>query len=364
MDLADQVEVVYAISPSPQRRRAFAERFAFALGDSLEPVLQDRSVEVAAVLTPPNTHLHIVTALARAGKHILLEKPLEVASERAEALVRVCADAGVTLGVVLQHRFKPAAERLAAILAAGGIVLGTGANEGKIALIRRRRYGPETALPKGKLAQGEDPAGAALREVREETGVEARPLGMVGVVSTVFEENTHTYLLWLMEPVAGDPNADGAEVDHCCFLPFEELIRREDVAELVRYLAGRLRIDELITHHSAHYLDDSIGMVVRSSPEPTFWPHDPERLCETSWARLVWTDLRDRMREAAVLACNDRERYDALADRARRRMETYAGLNAATTALGRALHHLERWSTRVPEGRPRAGICLPAGMSR
>jgi UDP-N-acetyl-2-amino-2-deoxyglucuronate dehydrogenase len=121
VDLADKVEVVRAISPSPQRRQAFAERFAFALGDHLQPVLQDDNVEIAAVLTPPNTHLEIVSALARAGKHILLEKPLEVASQRAEALVRVCADAGVTLGVVLQHRFKPAAERLAAILKAGGL---------------------------------------------------------------------------------------------------------------------------------------------------------------------------------------------------------------------------------------------------
>ena len=49
----------------------------------------------------------------------MLEKPLEVSTTRAEQLVAACHDAGVTLGVVLQHRFKPAAERLAAILRAG-----------------------------------------------------------------------------------------------------------------------------------------------------------------------------------------------------------------------------------------------------
>ena len=121
LDLADRVEVSHAISPSPQRRQAFSRRFAFALGDSLEPVLRDDSVEIAAVLTPPNTHLEIVTQLARAGKHVLLEKPLEVSSARAVQLVETCRDAGVTLGVVLQHRFKPAAERLAAILKAGAL---------------------------------------------------------------------------------------------------------------------------------------------------------------------------------------------------------------------------------------------------
>jgi UDP-N-acetyl-2-amino-2-deoxyglucuronate dehydrogenase len=68
------------------------------------------------VLTPPNTHLEIVEQLARAGKHILLEKPLDVSTARAERLVAACREAGVTLGVVLQHRFKPAAERLATLL--------------------------------------------------------------------------------------------------------------------------------------------------------------------------------------------------------------------------------------------------------
>ena len=150
IDLADQVEVVRAISPSRQRRQAFAEHFAFALGDSLEPVLQNDNVEIVAVLTPPNTHLEIVTALARAGKHILLEKPLEIASERAEGLVRVCADAGVTLGVVLQHRFKPAAERLAAILKAGGLGQIVGAST-SLRLWRPQSYYDEPG--RGSLAR-------------------------------------------------------------------------------------------------------------------------------------------------------------------------------------------------------------------
>lgn len=57
-----------------------------------------------------------------------------------------------------------------AILAAGGIVKGQGENDGKIALVRRRRYAGEIGLPKGKVKQHEDVAAAALREVREETG--------------------------------------------------------------------------------------------------------------------------------------------------------------------------------------------------
>src|SRR4051812_36063054 len=121
IDLGDRVEVVHAMSPSAARRAAFASRFPFSTTGDLGAILEDRNIGAVAVLTPPNTHLEIATELARAGKHILLEKPLEVSTARAEQLVAACADAGVTLGVVLQHRFKPAAERLAAILKDGAL---------------------------------------------------------------------------------------------------------------------------------------------------------------------------------------------------------------------------------------------------
>ena len=116
LDLQDRAEVACAMSPTAARRAAFATRFPFPTADNLDHILADRSIGVAGVLTPPNTHLEIASALARAGKHVLLEKPLDVSTARAEQLVAACRDAGVTLGVVLQHRFKPAAERLAAIL--------------------------------------------------------------------------------------------------------------------------------------------------------------------------------------------------------------------------------------------------------
>lgn len=119
LDLADRVEVAYAVAPSAVRRQGFSSRFSFPTTDSFQQIVDDRSITAVAVLTPPNTHVEIVEALASAGKHILLEKPLDVSTARAERLVTACRAAGVTLGVVLQHRFKPAAERLATVLREG-----------------------------------------------------------------------------------------------------------------------------------------------------------------------------------------------------------------------------------------------------
>ena len=63
---------------------------------------------------------------AAAGKHVLMEKPLDVTTARAEELVAACRKAGVTLGVVLQHRFRPAGMQLAQILKDGelGAIVG------------------------------------------------------------------------------------------------------------------------------------------------------------------------------------------------------------------------------------------------
>lgn len=118
-DLADKVEVVHAFSPSTARRNAFAAHFPFPTCDSLDTILNDESVEAVSVLTPANTHRDIGLACARAGKHVLMEKPLDITTGRAVELVEGCRAAGVKMGVVLQHRFRPAGLRLAQILSEG-----------------------------------------------------------------------------------------------------------------------------------------------------------------------------------------------------------------------------------------------------
>lgn len=121
IDLADRVEVAHAFSPSAARREAFAAKFPFPLADRLETILEDRSVDAVAVFTPANSHRDIGLACARAGKHVLMEKPLDISTARAVELVEGCRAAGVKMGVVLQHRFRPAGLRLAEILATGDL---------------------------------------------------------------------------------------------------------------------------------------------------------------------------------------------------------------------------------------------------
>ena len=74
----------------------------------------------------------------------------------------------------------------------------------------------------------------------------------------------------------------------------------------------------------ADFMDDQIGFIIRTNPEPTYWPHDPEMRTETYWNRMVWSDLRDHMIAAAELVEDDPARYREMAEAARARMAGYA----------------------------------------
>jgi UDP-N-acetyl-2-amino-2-deoxyglucuronate dehydrogenase len=121
VDLRDRVEVAYAFSPSEARRRDFAAKYDFPQSGDLDAILADTSIGAVLILTPPNTHRDLVRRCAAAGKHILLEKPLEISTPRALELIAAAHDARVTLGVVLQHRFRPAGMKLTEIMRSGAL---------------------------------------------------------------------------------------------------------------------------------------------------------------------------------------------------------------------------------------------------
>ena len=119
LDLADCVAVAAAYSPTAARRAAFAERWGFPVTADIDAIFADPMIDAVMVLTPPNTHLELTQRAAAAGKHMLLEKPLEITLERAEAPVAAADAAGITLGIVLQHRFRPASVALARLMDEG-----------------------------------------------------------------------------------------------------------------------------------------------------------------------------------------------------------------------------------------------------
>jgi glycosyltransferase involved in cell wall biosynthesis len=91
----------------------------------------------------------------------------------------------------------------------------------------------------------------------------------------------------------------------------------------------------------ADYMNDSVGFVPRTFPEPTYWPHDPEQRLETFRNRPVWSDLRDAFLTSARVAENEPERYARMAAAARARMAACASRETAEEALRYALDLLQ-----------------------
>src|SRR5271168_2666561 len=118
-ELADRVEIRACHSPSEARRQAFGMAHPYPVVKTLDAILADPAIDCLIILTPPNTHLELVERSAASGKHVLLEKPVEVSLARATRLVEVMEAAGRTLGIVLQHRFRAVSRRLAGLVGTG-----------------------------------------------------------------------------------------------------------------------------------------------------------------------------------------------------------------------------------------------------
>ncbi|MFN3570823.1 MAG: Gfo/Idh/MocA family protein [Polaromonas sp.] len=118
-DLAGEVTLARVVARSAGKLAALNLPADTITSTRLEDILEDASIEAALVLTPPNTHGEIVERLARAGKHVLVEKPLDVSLAKAQQMVDVCEQSGVKLAVMLQHRMRDASLALARLIREG-----------------------------------------------------------------------------------------------------------------------------------------------------------------------------------------------------------------------------------------------------
>jgi predicted dehydrogenase len=119
LEAAGRIKIVGGFSPSRERRDAFAAQWKAPVFERQEDLLARSDLGMVLILTPPGAHLAIAQAAAAAGKHMLVEKPVEFTVARGEAIAAAAEAAGVRAGVCFQHRFRPASLRLKAALEAG-----------------------------------------------------------------------------------------------------------------------------------------------------------------------------------------------------------------------------------------------------
>ena len=118
----DEIEAAKLVAVTTTREatgRELAETRGAEWHGEFGELLARPDVDVAILCTPSSLHPDQAVAVARAGKHVITEKPMAVTLEGADRMIRACREAGVTLSVIFQNRFNRDALRLKRAVEAG-----------------------------------------------------------------------------------------------------------------------------------------------------------------------------------------------------------------------------------------------------
>lgn len=102
---ASNAELIAVHGRNRERCLKVARRFGVRAAHTLADLLQE-DIDAVYIATPNDVHLEQTLAAARAGKHVLCEKPLGVSVAEAKRMVAACRKAGVILGTAFMMRFQ------------------------------------------------------------------------------------------------------------------------------------------------------------------------------------------------------------------------------------------------------------------
>ena len=111
-DLRDHIDLRGVFSRNAEKCKTFASRFELPFINNIEDLINDPKLDIIIIITPPNQRLKLVQQFSDAGKHILMEKPVERSTAKAKKIVNLCKEKNVKLGIVFQHRFRESSQKL------------------------------------------------------------------------------------------------------------------------------------------------------------------------------------------------------------------------------------------------------------
>lgn len=122
LEFVKGAELVAVCSRNQERVRKFAQEFgARAWYTDYRELLKDPEVDVVNVLVPTGQHGDVAIAASNAGKHVIVEKPLEINLRRADDIINTCRANNTKLGVLFQMRFGTVARKLKQAVESGAM---------------------------------------------------------------------------------------------------------------------------------------------------------------------------------------------------------------------------------------------------
>lgn len=116
---SDKVALKGVTARRPESAQKFADEHGVETYADVAAIAADPTIDFAILVTPPNARTELIEPLAKAGKPILLEKPVARDGKEAEQVVKLCEDASVKLGIVFQHRMREASKKAVELVASG-----------------------------------------------------------------------------------------------------------------------------------------------------------------------------------------------------------------------------------------------------
>ena len=135
----DDAQIVAAWDDDPARGAQFCEQFGLEFVPRLADLLARPELDAVFVASPTNRHAEHCIAAARAGLHVLLQKPMALSLEDCDAIAAAVDAAGVMFSICYPFRADPVNQRMKALLEEGAV--------GKVFMLRRRHAIPMLLNP-------------------------------------------------------------------------------------------------------------------------------------------------------------------------------------------------------------------------
>ena len=105
-------KLVGAQSRRLESATAFTEEHGGTAYDSLDEMLSNPAIDIITICTPSGAHMEPAVAAAKAGKHVIVEKPLEITLKRCDAIINACKKHRVKLFTIFPSRFHQSSQLL------------------------------------------------------------------------------------------------------------------------------------------------------------------------------------------------------------------------------------------------------------
>jgi len=115
------VEISAIYGTHPEQTAKLCKNYGGAPFEDIEKFLAHRPMDMVIIGSPSGLHAQHGIKAARHGLHVLTEKPIDISTARADALIAECDKAGVKLGVLFQDRSKPDVLRLKRFMDEGAL---------------------------------------------------------------------------------------------------------------------------------------------------------------------------------------------------------------------------------------------------